>query len=154
VGTVYACGVETFDFGFDPRYRRWLALLGIRPDTAVLALTDDDRLSVTFGRWRLDTPLSNVVGTQVTGGYQWYKAIGARGSFADRGVTFGTNCDRGICALFREPVPCLLPGRSMLHPGMTATVADCDRLVASLEERCDLEPCPDGTSGSLRRRQR
>lgn len=144
--------METFDFAFDPRYRRWLALLGIRPDTAVLSLTDDGRLVVHFGRWRLDTPLANVVGTQVTSGYQWFKAIGARGSFADRGVTFGTNCERGVCVLFREPVPALLPGRLVLHPGMTATVADPDRLVASLEARCDLEPCPDGRPGTTRRR--
>lgn len=143
--------METFDFAFDPRYRRLLALLGVRPDTAVLSLTDDGRLVVRFGPWCLDTPLANVVGTRATGGYHWFKAIGARGSFADGGVTFGTTCERGVCVLFREPVPALLPFGAMPHPGMTATVADCDRLTASLEARCDLEPCPEG---GLRRRQR
>lgn len=123
-----------FPFAFDSRYRTLLGVLGVKPDNAEVAITDDDRLQVRFGRWRLDTPLSNVTCVQRTGGYSWYKAIGARGSFADRGVTFGTNCDEGVCTEFREPVPALF-GKRFLHPGMTVTVADPDALVALLEER-------------------
>ena len=128
--------METFEFAFAERYRPMLRLIGVTPNTALVTVGDDE-LRVRFGSWRLHTPLTNVEGFERSGDYQWFKAIGARGSFADKGVTFGTNTDAGVCVRFADPVPALLPGGLMAHPGMTVTVADPDGFAASLEARLD-----------------
>jgi hypothetical protein len=126
--------VDTFEFAFEPRYRGLLRVLGVTPDTTLVTVTDDE-FRVRFGGWKLVTPLANCTGTCLTEGYRWYKAIGARGSFADRGVTFGTNTERGVCVQFDEPVPALVPGNLMKHPGCTVTVQDCEGLRVALESR-------------------
>ncbi len=127
-------GMERFPFAFDDRYRWMLRVLGINPDNSEVTV-DDDELSVRFGRWRLRTALSNITGMEMSGGYKWYRAIGPRGSFVDRGVSFGTNVDRGLCVKFAEPVPALVAGDMMKHPGMTVTVADIDGLADALRRR-------------------
>ncbi len=48
--------------------------------------------------------MANVDGAHITEGYRWYTAVGARLSFVDDGLTFGTNCERGVCIHFAEPV--------------------------------------------------
>jgi hypothetical protein len=126
--------VDTFEFGFAERYRPMLRLIGVTPNTALVTVSDEE-LRVRFGRWRLSTPVDNIEGLEQSGDYRWFKAIGARGSFADKGVTFGTNTDRGVCVRFREPVSALLPGNVMAHPGMTVTVSDPDGFTAALESR-------------------
>jgi hypothetical protein len=126
--------VDTFEFGFAERYRPMLRLIGVTPNTALVTVSDEE-LRVRFGRWRLSTPVDNIEGLEQSGDYRWFKAIGARGSFADKGVTFGTNTDRGVCVRFREPVSALLPGNVMAHPGMTVTVSDPDGFAAALESR-------------------
>lgn len=126
--------MERFPFQFDDRYRGLLRVMGVRPETAEVVLTDDDRLVATFGRLRVDTPLSNLSSTQITRNYKWYKAIGARGSLADRGATMGTNCDAGLCVCFHEPIK-LLFGSFARHPGLTMTVADPEGLQAAIERR-------------------
>ena len=126
--------IETFEFDFDPKYARFLRLGGLTPETTLVTVTDDE-YRIRFGGWNLSTPLANCTGTCLTEGYRWFKALGARGSFKDRGVTFGTATDRGVCVLFAEPVPALVPGNLMKHPGATVTVADCEGLIAALERR-------------------
>ena len=126
--------MDTFEFGFAERYRPMLRLIGVTPNTALVTVSDEE-LRVRFGRWRLSTPVDNIEGLEQSGDYRWFKAIGARGSFADKGVTFGTNTDRGVCVRFREPVSALLPGNVMAHPGMTVTVSDPDGFIAALESR-------------------
>jgi hypothetical protein len=126
--------VDTFEFAFEPRYRRLLRVVGVTPDTTLVTVTDDE-FRVRFGGWKLVTPLANCTGTCLTDGYRWYKAIGARGSFADKGVTFGTTTDRGVCVRFDEPVPALVPGNLLKHPGATVTVEDCEGLQAALDRR-------------------
>lgn len=133
-GLCFTDRMESFPFGFDNRYRLLLRLIGVHPGNAEVTVSDED-LSVRFGWWRLRTPLSNITGMEFSGNYQWYKAIGARGSFVDRGVTFGTNVDRGICVRFAEPVPALVVGDMLKHPGMTVTVADVGGLAAALRRR-------------------
>lgn len=128
--------VDAFAFAFDKRYSPLLALAGITPDTARVEISDD-RLTVSFGRWGLDTPLTNVSSVEVTGGYRWYRAIGLRLSLADGGVTFGTNTDRGLCVLFQESLPPVIP-MVKRHPEMTVTVADVEALEAVLRRRADL----------------
>jgi hypothetical protein len=126
--------MDVFPFAFDERYRVMLRLIGVHPGNADVTV-DDDELRVRFGLWRLHTPLSNITGMEFSGGYTWYRVIGARGSFADRGLTFGTNVERGMCVKFAEPVAALVPGDMLKHPGMTVTVADVDGLSEALRTR-------------------
>ena len=122
----------TFDFAFDALHRAFGLLLGITPGTTRVEV-DGDRLVARFGLWRLSTPLDNVEGTEVTGPYSPFKTIGpAHLSLADRGLTFSTNCRRGLCIRFRQPVPGIEPTGRLRHPGLTVTVADVDGLAAAL----------------------
>jgi len=113
---------------------RWVPLwgvFGVRPGhDGVHVAADDNRFRATFGWLRVETPLDNVVGGHVTEDYRWYTAMGARLSFVDDGLTFGTNRDRGVCVHFREPIGHVL-GRKP-HSALTVTVADCDGLVARI----------------------
>jgi hypothetical protein len=126
--------METFPFEFDPVFRPVLLGLGVRPGNCSVALTDDDRFVARFGRWVVDTALANIDCVEVTGPYRWYKAIGLRGSWVDHGITFGTTAAGGVCVVFVEPVPHLLPGMKD-HPGLTVTVAEPARLAAAIEAR-------------------
>ena len=90
-------------------------------------------LVIRYGPWSMTTPLSNVAEIVESGPYQVWKVIGPpRLSFADRGITFATNSDRGVCIRFFEPVPGIEPSGRLLHPGVTVTVADPDGLVVAL----------------------
>lgn len=129
--------IEQFAFDFDRRFRPLLALAGITPGTAHVTLTPE-RLLVRFGPWSCETALTNVREVCQTGPYQWYKAIGPRGSFVDRGVTFGTTGRGGVCVLVREPVSGLTPLGPLRHPGITVTLAEPDQFVASLRRRAGI----------------
>src|SRR3954453_23981284 len=124
--------MTTFSFRFDPSYRAAALPFGVMPATASVTV-DDGMLTVRFGLWRLRTPLTNVTGTEVTGPYSFVKTAGpAHLSFSDRGVTFATNGDRGLCIRFREPVPGIEPTGRLRHPGVTVMVDDIDGLSAAL----------------------
>jgi hypothetical protein len=113
-----------FDFGIDPRYARVLRLFGVRPGRAWIGI-DAERLRVRFGFWRLETALANVESVSVTGPYRSaLRAIGPHISLKDRGISFCTNTERGVCVLFREPVPGRETAGLVRHPGLTATPAD------------------------------
>ena len=115
---------DTFDFRFTSLYRAVGTIFGVRPSTTQVEVRDG-RFIARFGRWRLETELSNITDCVVTGGYQVRKTIGpAHLSFADKGLTFATNPDRGLCISFREPVPGIDPKHRILHPALTVTVAD------------------------------
>ncbi len=93
-------------------------------------------LQVRFGAWHLVSRLDNVTGMEVTGGYGWLKTAGPPHlSFTDRGVTFATNGERGLCLSFRTPVRCLDPTGILRHPGATLTVRDPNALQAAIERR-------------------
>ncbi len=126
--------MERFAFEFEERYRWMLALIGVKPSNAEVTI-DNEELTARFGMWKLRTPLANVTGFEISGHYRWWKAIGARGSFKDRGVTFGTTTTRGLCVKFAEPVRALVPGDLMPHPGMTVTVTDIEGLADALRRR-------------------
>ncbi|WP_174531101.1 hypothetical protein, partial [Micromonospora maritima] len=95
-----------FPFRFDPAFRLPLALLGVRPETAVVELAPD-ALVVRFGPWRLRTTPANIAGAELSGPYRWWRAIGPHLSLADGGATFGTSVAAGLCLRFAEPVPAL-----------------------------------------------
>lgn len=122
-----------FEFRFDPTYRRLAAPFGVRPSTTGVHVTDE-QLDARFGPWRVRTPLANVAGTERTGPYTLPKTAGpAHLSMADRGITFATNPDAGLCIAFHEPVTGIDPFRLIRHPGLTVTVADIDGLDAVLD---------------------
>lgn len=126
---------QRFPFAFDDRYRRFLAItFGARPDNSEVVLTDQ-RFVARFGRFRTATPWSNVKDVRITRDYTAVKAIGARGSFADLGATYGSNLVGGVCVCFHRPVKGLTPVR--LHPGLTVTVEDLDGLAAAVRDRID-----------------
>lgn len=121
-----------FEFRFDPTYRRLAAPFGVRPSNAVVHVTDQ-QLDARFGPWRVRTPLANVAGTERTGPFTRPKTAGpAHLSMADRGITFATNGEAGLCIRFHEPVTGIDPFRVIRHPGLTVTVADLDGLEAAL----------------------
>lgn len=125
---------EVFPFRFDLAFRPMLLTLGVHPGNTSVTLTDDERFVARFGRWQVDTPLANIDCVEITGPYRWYKAIGLRGSFVDRGITFGTTTAGGVCVTFIESIPNLLPGVKN-HTGLTVTVVDPEALVKALEAR-------------------
>jgi hypothetical protein len=121
-----------FPFRFAPSYRPAALVFGVTPATAYVDLTEAG-LAVRFGLWRLRTPLSNVGGTERSGGFTYLKTAGPpHFSFADHGVTFATNGDDAVCVQFHEPVKLLDPTGHVRHPGATLTVADPDAFEAEL----------------------
>ena len=122
----------------------WL-VFGVRPGRdGVHVAPEDNVFRVTYGLLHFQTPLDNVFGGHVTEGYRWYTAFGARLSFVDDGLTFGTNRDRGVCVHFRQPIAHVL-GRKA-HSAVTVTVADCDGLIECIGEAGAAYPGGDAVS--------
>jgi hypothetical protein len=129
-------GTQRFPFQFDPRLLPLAAAAGVLPPTAHVSIDDGD-LSIRFGPWSLRTTLTNVSSTSETGPYQWWKIAGPPHlSLADRGITFATTAERGLCISFHQPVPVHLPLRLRLpllhHPAATVTVAAPHALAEAL----------------------
>ena len=103
---------------------------GLRPSKDGVTLTDTGRFVATFGLLRIDMRLDNIEEAHITTDYRWWTAIGARVSFVDDGLTFGTNAAAGVCIDFREKVPSA-PRRSG-HSALTVTVADPEGLIRAL----------------------
>ena len=91
-----------------------------------------EHFTATFGPWRLRTTRTNIREATLSGPFRWYRAIGVRLSLSDRGRTFGTNVDRGVCTTFWRPVPALLPLGVVRHRALTVTVVEPERLAAVL----------------------
>lgn len=120
-----------FEFRFQKMYLPMLAAVGVTPATAHVVVTDD-RIVARFGPWLCSTSLSNICDVCVTGPYTAVKAIGARLSMTDRGLTFGTTTEQGVCLTFERPVPGLDPLGVLRHPGLTVTVDDVAGFVAAV----------------------
>ena len=124
---------ERFDFAFAASYRLPARLFGITPVRAFVTVSETE-LQVRFGAWHLVSPLDNITGTELTGGFRWLKTAGPPHlSFADRGVTFATNGKRALCVSFRRPVRGIDPTGILRHPGATLTVGDPHALQAAIE---------------------
>ncbi len=124
---------EFFPYRFDRRFvPMWLAG-GALPWRDGVTVTDGDRLVATFGFLRVDTPLDNIADTHVTGPYRWWTAVGPRLSFADDGLTFGTNSTQGLCIHFHHRIKRVIGLRD--HSALTVTVADPMALDARLSAR-------------------
>lgn len=124
---------EFFPYDFDKRFLpMWLGV-GALPRRDGVRITDDDRLVATFGVLRVNTPLDNIADAHVTGPYRWWTAVGPRISFADDGLTFGTNPHAGLCIHFRNKIRRVIGFRD--HSALTVTVADPHALEARLRGR-------------------
>ena len=121
-----------FPFLSAPAHRVFALLFGVTPGNAAVEVSDGHLLA-RYGLWSVRTPLSNVRSTEATGPYTTLKTIGpAHLSLADRGLTFSSNAERGLCICFHEPVAGLEPTGRLRHPALTVTVADVDALAAAL----------------------
>ncbi|MGH8904316.1 MAG: hypothetical protein ACRDYA_22190 [Egibacteraceae bacterium] len=124
--------IERFGFRFAPAYRLPGLLFGVTPRTAEVVI-NGSRLGIRFGPWRLESDLANIIGTEMTGPYSLIKTVGpAHLSLADRGITFATTGERGVCIRFRVPVAAMDPFGILRHPAATVTVTDPERLAARL----------------------
>jgi hypothetical protein len=119
-----------FRYAIDIKLALFWLPFGVRPAKNGVSLTDDGRFVATYGFLRVETPLDNIGDAHITTGYRWWTAAGARLSFVDDGLTFGTNAQRGVCVHFRTKVPSRL--RPSGHSALTVTVADPEGLVAAL----------------------
>jgi hypothetical protein len=121
---------QHFGYAIDKRYLPVLLPFGLRRTKDGVTLTDDDSFVATFGFFKLATPLANITGAHITRHYRWWTAFGARSSFADDGLSFGTNHDGGVCIHFADKVPS--PLRRSGHSALTVTVADLEGLTTAL----------------------
>ena len=121
---------DFFRYEVDKRLAPFWLPFGLHPSTDGVTITDDEKFVAKFGFLKLETPVTNIDGAHITRDYRWWTAPGARLSFADDGLTFGTNARAGVCVHFGEPVPS--PLRRKGHSALTVTVANLDGLVARL----------------------
>lgn len=126
---------EFFPYGFDRRLAPIWWPLGARPGQDGVTITDAGQLVATYGRKRIETPVDNVEGAHVTRDYRWWTSVGIRMSFADDGLTFGTNANAGVCVHFHQSVPAVI-GRNA-HSALTVTVQDVNGLVEALVGRAE-----------------
>jgi hypothetical protein len=126
--------MQAFQFEHARAFVVPMLLWGVGPTTGQV-LVDENQLRVRFGPWTLQTPLANIVATEVAGPYRWWRAIGIRLSLADRGITFGTTASGGVCLQLNEPVSLQIGRLSlpMRHPNVTVTVVDRAGLARALE---------------------
>jgi hypothetical protein len=120
---------HSFPYARNDRYTLLLAPLGIRSDDGVTV--GDGRMTATFVRWSVQTPITNAVATSISGPHHWYTAVGLRLSFSDDGLTFGTDHHRGLCIQFEEKIHRVVGFRD--HSSLWVSVADPEGLAAALE---------------------
>lgn len=125
---------DFFKYDVDTRLAPFWLPLGLHPSRDGVTVTDDGKFVAKFGLLKLETPVANIDGAHVTRDYRWWTSAGARVSFVDDGLTFGTNSRAGVCVHFTEPVPSALSKslRRNGHSALTVTVADLDGLVERL----------------------
>jgi hypothetical protein len=122
-----------FPFAVSLPFAHASRLFGVDPAHARLELSGL-RVRAIFGPWSVDTTIDNVESVDVTGPYSPIKVIGPPHlSLSDRGLTFATNADEGICIRFRRAVPGLVPISWLRHPSLTLTVAEPREVQAFLE---------------------
>ena len=118
-----------FPYRIDTRWAPMLKVLGVK-DSHGVRLTDDGQLIATYGWVTVKTPLANIDHTLVTADHRWYTAVGLRLSFADDGLTLGTNHRAGLCIEFVEKIPRVIGFRD--HSALWVSVADPEGLAAAI----------------------
>jgi hypothetical protein len=129
--------VVRFAFHFAEPYRVAARPFGITPETAYVQV-GERTVRARYGRWLVQTPLTNVTGVEITGPYRFLKTAGPpRLAVTDRGLTFASNGDRGVCISFADPVWGIDRLGLIRHPNLTVTVAEVDRLAQLVGHRAD-----------------
>lgn len=121
---------QFFPYSVDVRFAPIWLPFGVRPSKDGVTITDDGFFKATFGFLRLETAIDNVTGAHITRSYRWWTAVGARASFVDDGLTFGTNTKAGVCVHFQEKVKSAVSRKG--HSALTVTVLDLEGLVEVL----------------------
>jgi hypothetical protein len=121
---------QHFEFQVDKRFLPLLLPCGLRSARDGVTLTETSFVA-RLGPFKLETPLANIDDAHVTRDYRWWTAIGPRLSFADDGLTLGTNTKAGVCVHFHEKVPS--PLKRSGHSALTVTVVDLDGLATALQ---------------------
>jgi hypothetical protein len=130
-------GIVQFPFAFAEPYRLAALPFRVRPDNASVEV-GERTLQASFGPWLVATPLSNIVDVTITGPYHFLKTAGpARLGITDRGLTFATNGERGVCISFAQRVWGFDRLGLIRHPNLTVTVRDVERLATLLRGRAD-----------------
>jgi hypothetical protein len=130
-GPAVVAGEQTrFDFAFELVMWPFAAVATVIPPTAFVEV-DDDEVRIHFGLWAMAFPRSEVVEVTQTGDFWLPKVAGPpHYSFADRGITFATNRQRGTCITLAEAQPGPYPW--LRHPNVTVTVTTPEDLEAAL----------------------
>jgi len=119
-----------FDFRFEPILWPFAVVATVIPQRAFVEV-DDDEVRIHFGVWAMAFPKTEVAEVHETGDYWLPKVAGPpHVSFADRGITFATNRQRGTCITLAHPQPGPYPW--LQHPNVTVTVAAPDDLEVAL----------------------
>ena len=121
-----------FPYRLDKRWTVLFFALGV-DDKDGVTITGKGELTATFGRFKVKTTVANVDHTLVTGPHRWYTAVGLRLSFADDGLTFGTNHRKGLSIAFVAKIPKVVGFKK--HSTLWVSVADPDGLAAAIEEK-------------------
>lgn len=123
--------MRSFPFELSGAYVPVLVLAGVIPGRAAVRV-GPDRLTASFGFFRVETPLENVAGVEVhPGPFNPLKAIGVRYSFADGSVTFGSSTGPMVEISFESPVTVRPPGLTR-HPALWVSVVDPSGLQEAL----------------------
>lgn len=120
-----------FPFRLGRRSRPIIRLFGVRDADDAYVRLEDGRFTARFGRFELDTPLSNIVSWRIEGPWRWITAIGVRRSIRHGDITFGGSHRGGVRVDFRER-PELWRFRP---PALYVTVEDPEGLAAALRDR-------------------
>jgi len=132
VDAVPSTETRHFDFRFEPVMQALGAPFGVLPFTTGVEV--DDEVRIRFGPWSMRFPRDEVAGVEESTDYVLVKVAGPPHlSFADKGVTFATNRQRGLCIRLRTPQRGIDPLGLIRHPGVTVTVADIEGLRAALD---------------------
>jgi hypothetical protein len=121
---------DRYLYAVDRRFIPVLIPFGLRAKTDGVTVDEESLFSATFGWFHLSTPISNVDDAHVTTDYRWWTAFGARTSWVDDGLSFGTNAHAGVCVHFKEKVPSVFSRKG--HSALTVTVRDVEGLVDAL----------------------
>jgi hypothetical protein len=121
---------DRYLYAVDRRFIPLLIPFGLRAKTDGVTVDEEGLFSATFGWFHISTPISNVDDAHDTTDYRWWTAIGARTSWVDDGLSFGTNAHAGVCVHFKEKVPSLFSRKG--HSALTVTVRDVEGLVDAL----------------------
>ena len=127
---------EFFPYQLDHRWNPMFRLLGVTDDDGV-SLIDGEKLRATYGRSTIETPITNIDHTVETADHRWYTAVGKRLSFADDGITFGTNHHAGLCIEFIDKIPKVIGLKD--HSALWVSVKEPHALAEALE-RHGVEP--------------